>query len=167
MKCPICAWSPLDPDYLSVFETSLWHIVLAPNQSLVGRCLIQLKRHCGDLAATTTDETLEWLNIVKLMENALRAAFHATMFNWGCYMNLAYREQPPAPHVHWWIVPRYDHVVKIGEIVFEDPLFGNAYDHSTWLDVPRDTRQEITRQLRQAVAQNDALYALALGKADS
>ena len=81
MNCPICNWSPDDPDYLLVYETLLWRVVLAPNQSLIGRCVIHLKRHCGDVAKTTPDEMLNWLNVVKTMETALRKAFEPAMFN--------------------------------------------------------------------------------------
>ena len=151
MTCPICAWSPDNPDHLLVYETSLWRVVLAPNQCLIGRCVIHLKRHCGDLAETTLDETLDWLNIVKIMENALRKAFDTTMFNWACYMNLSYRENLPDPHIHWWVVPRYNHTVKISTLIFEDPHFGGPYDHSMWLDVSKEVRQQIVERLRQAI----------------
>ncbi len=167
MTCPICAWSPLDPDYLPVYEGSFWQVVLAPNQSLVGRCLVQLKRHCSDLAATTPDETLEWLSIVRIMENGLRTTFDATMFNWGCYLNLSYRERQPDPHVHWWVVPRYDHVVKFENIVFEDRQFGSPYDHAETLDVPGETRQKIAERLRHAIAQSGVPCSLPPGKADA
>jgi ribonuclease HI len=48
-------------------------------------------------------------------------------------MNHAYRNDPPNPHVHWWGVPRYNHAVVIDEWVFEDPQFGNPYDHYRWI----------------------------------
>ena len=92
MTCPICSWSPDNQDYLLVCETTFWRVVLAPNQCLVGRSIIHLKRHCGDLADIKPAELLEWLEIVTIMETALRRAFDATMFNWSCYMNLSYRD---------------------------------------------------------------------------
>ena len=152
MICPICAWSPDNPDYLLVYETSFWRVVLAPNQSLIGRCVIHLKRHCGDLAETTSTEILDWLNIVKIMETALRKAFDATMFNWSCYMNLSYRENPPDPHIHWWVVPRYNHSVKVGAMTFEDSRFGSPYDYSMSLNIPKDMRQQIAERLRQVIS---------------
>lgn len=151
MPCPICSWSPDDYDYLLVYQTTFWRAVLAPNQCLVGRCIVHLKRHCGDVAETTPDELLEWLNVVRVMEAALRQAFGATMFNWSCYMNLSYREDPPNPHIHWWLVPRYNHTVRVGDITFEDPLFGGPYDHFMRLDVPKEARQQIVERLQQAI----------------
>src|SRR4051794_9157183 len=106
-NCPICAWSPENIEYPLVFETPFWRIVLAPNQALPGRCIVHLKRHCGDLADLTREALLEWLTVVQTLENALQSAFGATLFNWSCYMNHAYREETPNPHIHWWAVPRY------------------------------------------------------------
>jgi diadenosine tetraphosphate (Ap4A) HIT family hydrolase len=87
------------------------------------------------------------------MENALRRAFNATMFNLSCYMNLSYQESPPDPHIHWWIVPRYDHPVSIAAMTFEDPRFGNPYDHAVWLDVSDEIRLQIVERLRHAIAE--------------
>lgn len=154
MTCPICNWSPNDPNCLLVYETKFWRVVLAPNQCLVGigRCIIQLKRHCNVVAETRLDELVDWLNIVKIIETALRRAFDATMFNWSCYMNLSTRENPPNPHVHWWVVPRYNHSVCVSNLKFDDPHFGSPYDHSMWLDVSKEVRQQIAARLLQAIA---------------
>jgi len=94
---------------------------------------------------------LDWLNVVKIMEAALRQAFDATMFNWSCYMNLSYRETPPDPHIHWWVVPRYNHVVRVNPLIFEDPHFGSPYDHSLRRDVPKEVRQQIAERLRETI----------------
>ena len=118
MNCPICSWTPENPDYLLLSQTEFWRICLAPNQSLLGRCVIHLKRHCGDLVDLTQAELLEFLNVIKRVEGSTRLAFGAAMFNWSCYMNHAYRENPPNPHIHWWAVPRYDHKVEFGGLAF-------------------------------------------------
>ena len=148
MNCPICSWTPDNPDYLLLSQTEFWRICLAPNQSLLGRCVIHLKRHCGDLADLTQDELLEFLNVVKSVEGSTRLAFGATMFNWSCYMNHAYRENPPNPHIHWWAVPRYDHKVEFGGLAFEDPHFGNPYDHYRWLEVQKELRIAIVNKIK-------------------
>jgi diadenosine tetraphosphate (Ap4A) HIT family hydrolase len=147
MTCPICAWSSENHNYPLLFESGFWRVVLAPNQCLLGRCVIHLKRHAGDLAELTPEEVVDWLGVVKKLEGALQEAFGATLFNWSCYMNLAYREQPADPHVHWWAVPRYERAVEIGGWVFEDPDFGNPYDHKRWLDVPEEIRRQILERI--------------------
>ena len=154
VNCGICAWSPENPDYRFVFETKFWRIVLAPNQSLVGRCVVHLKRHSGDLADLTRDELLEWLTVVQKLENALKSAFGAAMFNWSCYMNHAYREAHPDPHIHWWAVPRYKQPVTLADLTFEDPHFSNPYDHYRVLDVKEEMRQKILEQIQQALTTN-------------
>jgi diadenosine tetraphosphate (Ap4A) HIT family hydrolase len=159
VSCSICDWSVQDPDNRPIFETASWRVVLAPNQSLVGRCVLHLKRHCEDLADVKDDELLDWLKTVTALEKALRSAFEATMFNWSCYMNHAYREEPPQPHVHWWAVPRYNHPVRIGDWIFEDPDFGNPYDHARWLDVPIEIRLQIVERIRKYILFNPSPWS--------
>lgn len=148
MNCPICSWSSDNLDYLFVTETQHWRICLAPNQSLIRRRVIHLKRHAGDLADLTQAEIIELFRLVKNFEDALRHAFDATMFNWSCYMNNAYKETPPNPHVHWWAVPRYDHIVEFDGRTFEDPNFGNPYDHGRWFAPPHELRQNIANGIK-------------------
>jgi diadenosine tetraphosphate (Ap4A) HIT family hydrolase len=151
MVCPICSWSPDNPNYPLLYETKYWRVVLAPNQSLLGRCVLHLKRHCGDVADTKPEELLEWLTIVKNLEGALRTAFDATMFNWSCYMNHSYRENQPDPHIHWWAVPRYSHPIQVEHWTFDDPQFGNPYDPYRWIEVPKEIQQRIMEQIKQAL----------------
>ena len=148
MNCPICSWTPDNPDYLVLLETHYWRICLAPNQSLLGRCVIHLRRHTGDLADLTEDELLEFLSIVKQVEASTKLAFGTTMFNWSCYMNHSYRESPPNPHIHWWAVPRYDHTVEFSGLSFEDPHFGNPYDHYRVMNTPKELRLEIAEEIK-------------------
>jgi len=152
MNCPICSWSPDNADYLFISETQYWRVCLAPNQSLLGRCVIHLKRHAGDLADLTEDELRDFLNVIKCVEVTIRSAFNATMFNWSCYMNHSYRENPPNPHIHWWAVPRYERAVRFGGRMFEDPNFGNPYNHDRWLDLPKYVRDDIAGKIKGTYA---------------
>ena len=153
MTCDICAWTPEPPNFTFVHETALWRVVLPLNQCLLGTCVVSLKRHCGDLAGLTPEELVDWLKVVAVLEAALRAAFGATMFNWSCYMNFAYREPAPDPHVHWWAVPRYNHSVELGGWTFEDPEFGSPYSHARWVEVPAALRQEIVTRIQACIAE--------------
>jgi len=150
MNCPICSWSPESGEYLFIRETGYWRICLVPNQSLIGRCVIHLKRHAGDLADLSEEEWMDFLNVVKRVEGALGSAFNTTMFNWSCFMNHAYRENPPEPHVHWWAVPRYVRALQFSGRTFEDPHFGDPYDHGRWLDLPKELRNEIAEKIRES-----------------
>lgn len=152
MMCPLCSWSPADLDYPFVYETAHWRVVLAPNQSLLGRCVVQLKRHVGSVAEQTPNELLEWLEVVQKLERALQTTFDATMFNWSCYMNHSYREKPYEPYIHWWAVPRYNHPITLAGREFSDPHFGNPYDHHRWEDVSAELRAEIVACLQEALS---------------
>jgi ATP adenylyltransferase len=136
-------------DYLLIFETKYWRIVLAPNQCLVGRCIICLKRHCGDIAEINSKELVDWWNITAKLETALRKAFNATMFNWSCYMNSSYHEEQPNPHVHWWAVPRYNHFVVVNTMKFEDPDFGSPYNHGRHIEIPKAVRENIVELIQK------------------
>ena len=149
MSCPICDWTPEPPNYLFIHESDHWRAVLAPNQCLLGRCVIHLKRHCGNLAELTEAELLDWLPFVREHQHAVQSAFGARMFNWSVYMNHAYRDASPSPHIHWWAVPRYDHEVIFANLVFDDPQFGDPYDHVRWREVPEGIHQKIAEALRE------------------
>lgn len=151
MICPICSWTPENSEYVFLFETTFWRVVLAPNQCLIGRCVVNLKRHAGDLADLRQEELVDWLEGVKKVETALRSAFKAKMFNWSCYMNFAYREDPPNPHIHWWAVPRYDHGVVLNDLVFTDPDFGSPYPHTRSLILSLDVQMQIAERLRDVI----------------
>lgn len=151
MNCPICAWPRGSQDYPLLYETPLWRVVLAPNQSLLGRCVVQLKRHEGSLANLTEAELGEWLGIVGRLESVLRRAFRATMFNWSCYMNHSYRAEPFKPHLHWWAVPRYERPISFAGQLFTDPTFGESYEHGRYLTADADLQANIVAHLKWAL----------------
>ncbi len=110
-----------------IFETEFWLVKLnADDQTYLGRSVIVLKRPCPDLADVTDQELLDFKAIVIRMEQAFRRAFNATMFNWSCLMNDAYKNDPPNPQLHWHVRPRYKNKVEFEGEVFEDIEFGNA-----------------------------------------
>jgi len=109
------------------FETQNWFAKLMKDQLYFGRCVVVLKRKCGDLADLTQAEIIDFLNVVKKIEMLFRKTFGATMFNWSCLMNNAYQEDEPKPHVHWHFRPRYDEVVEFAGVTFKDPNFGHHY----------------------------------------
>ena len=153
MACLLCSITAeaarTDEHYLFIAETQHWTIVLPPNQCLLGRCVVRLRRHTESIAELTDAEMLEFRNVAADLEQAERAAFGATMFNWSCLMNLAYRANPPDPHVHWWLVPRYDHPVEFADARFEDPEFGSPYDPARWWQAPKPVHQAMAEVLRR------------------
>lgn len=121
-----------------------------PDQTYFGRCVVVLKRKCGDLADVTNEEMIDLLeNVVRKLESAFRKAFGATMFNWACLMNNAYQEKPPDPQVHWHLRPRYDRIVEFEGETFVDSDFGHHYERHTERVVGDDIREKIIMKLRE------------------
>ncbi len=110
--------------------------------------MIISKRHCGELAELTREEWNDFGEVVEKMENALKRAFGAVMFNWTAMMNDAFLKPNPNPHVHWHFRPRYDKDVKVGEYTFKDPQFGHHYDRERSDTVSEDIVREIIAKIR-------------------
>lgn len=135
---------------MHLFETEFWNIELSPDQAYLGRCRISLKRNCGHLSELTPHEWSEFHeHIVKVLENAFTKAFGATMFNWTCLMNNAYKNTPPTPHIHWHFRPRYQSDVTFSDMVFQDTEFANHYDRARKNNVPTDVLLRIKGELEK------------------
>lgn len=125
MDCDICAFTEENENTL--LTTPHWIVNLAPKQSFLGRSYVTLVQHQTSLSELSTDEWLDFASVVKQLESSARKAFGATMFNWTCLMNDAYKEPVPHPHVHWHFRPRYSQPITINGVTFEDPDFGLHY----------------------------------------
>lgn len=147
MECEYCKKSNKDTDF--VYETKYWSVFLAPKQGYLGRCVIVLKRHCGDLAELDDEEWLDFKEVVKRLESALKKSFNATMFNWTCLMNNAYQNNPPNPHVHWHFRPRYNHKVEFEGITFEDPDFRYHYDRTRDQKISDEIKRKIIEKIKE------------------
>jgi len=146
-ECEICKY--LGDKNSLVYETKYWKIFLNDDQAYLGRCSVNLKRHCGDLADLKPDEQKDLFKVVKLLEGALRDAFGAVMFNWTCLMNNAYKAKIPKPHVHWHFRPRYDKKVKFAGMVFEDLEFAHHYGRERKLEVSSDVKKKIIEKISE------------------
>lgn len=133
-------------------ETNFWKVILMPDQTYLGYCVVSLlRRDCGDLADLNSEEIADFFKLAKKLEDAFRQAFNATMFNWACLMNFAYQNNPPDPHVHWHFRPRYNHVVKFAGLEFVDPNFGHHYQPSTMREVDLGVREKIVEEILKFV----------------
>ncbi len=142
--------SQFGTDTSLIFETTYWKIYLNPEQTYLGRCIVSLKRRdCPDLRNLTSEELLDFLEVVKKLENACRQAFNATMFNWACLMNLSYQNTPPNPHVHWHFRPRYNHPVIFSELEFTDPDFGQHYNRAAKREISDEVKKQIIDKIRE------------------
>jgi diadenosine tetraphosphate (Ap4A) HIT family hydrolase len=130
-----------------IFQTDYWIVFLAPNQSNIGMCVIALKRHYGALAGINPEEWVDFGEIVQKLEHSLKKAFDATLFNWESLMNADHLQKYPDPHVHWHFIPRYNHKVELGELIFEDPDFGHMKPGPI-RKIPDDIREKIIRKIK-------------------
>lgn len=150
MNCPGCESSDKDPNF--VFQTNYWKVFLNPKQTYLGRSIATLKRHCASLSDLTNEEWDDFVGLVKIIESAYKKALSATLFNWSCLMNDAYQNEPPNPHVHWHLRPRYENPVRLFGLTFEDLEFGHHYARpETSYTAPQDIQEKIIERLRESL----------------
>ena len=143
-NCEICE---LIGDINPLVETEHWVGYVKNNQSYLGQSDFLLKRHVGDLALITDEELLDFKKLVNNTEEAMRLAFSADVFNWTCLMNNAYQENPPLPHVHWHLKPRYKSLVEVDGQTFVDEEYGYHYDESKENIVSDELVQQISDRI--------------------
>ena len=75
------------------------------------------------------EEWKELGNIESELERVCKKIFGATMFNFCCLMNDAYKDNEK-PHVHFQFIPRYKNEIRIFNKVYKDKHFG--YNFWKW-----------------------------------
>ena len=96
-------------------------------QEFIGQCIISGYKE--NLSEMTSDEWTELGKIEKELERVCKKLFNATMFNFACLMNNAYRDNEKS-HVHFHFMPRYRDKVYIFSKVYVDKHFG--YNFWKW-----------------------------------
>lgn len=146
MACLHCESTTETPDFL--FETKFWRAYLAPEQSYLGRSIIELNNHKRSLSQISQEEWNDLGDMVKYLEGAIKEAFKADMFNWACLMNDAYKAKTPNPHVHWHVRPRYKNPVEFAGKTYTDPDFGAHYDRDRREVADEVTQHSIVQEIR-------------------
>lgn len=134
-----------------IFETKYWNIFLTEDQMYLGRAVVDLKRNSPSLSSITSEEFTDFHLVIKKYEHAVTEAFDATMFNWSCLMNNAYKLNPPKPHVHWHCRPRYNSSVEFYNEAFLDPNFGHHYDKDMQHNVSQEIQEKIIQKIQQFI----------------
>lgn len=96
-------------------------------QEFVGDCIISCNKE--SLSELTEDEWVELGKIEKELERVCKKLFGATMFNFCCLMNNAYRDNEE-PHVHFHFIPRYNKKIVLFDKKYVDRHFG--YNFWKW-----------------------------------
>jgi diadenosine tetraphosphate (Ap4A) HIT family hydrolase len=137
-------------DETILYETDFWKVILSPDQAYLGRCVIVLKRDCGKMSNLRSDEWMDLhKNIIQKLEPAFKKAFNATMFNWTCLMNGAFKAENPKPHIHWHFRPRYRENVKFAGEQFQDLEFADHYDAKRRMIVSKDILENISEEVKK------------------
>ena len=103
-------------------KSKYWEVVFVSwCQEFVGDCIISCNKE--SLSELTNDEWLELGKLEKELERVTKKLFGATMFNFACLMNNAYRDKE-TPHVHFHFIPRYDGERIILGKKYKDRHFG-------------------------------------------
>lgn len=133
------------------FETKYWKIVLVDDQRYLGRLVIKTKEPRQSLPELSQEEQLDFFSLAAKLESFFKEKIGATMFNYSCLMNNAYRDGE-TPHVHFHFRPRYKNPITVLGQEFTDPNFGEHYLSPTLnengiVTIPDTVREHITREL--------------------
>ena len=113
---------------MELYRGKNWTIVFGDwCQEFVGYCIIGNDKET--LSDLTPEEWKELGKIEKELERVCKKIFGATMFNFCCLMNNAYRDDKKA-NVHYHFVPRYKNELKLFGKTYKDKHFG--YNFWKW-----------------------------------
>jgi diadenosine tetraphosphate (Ap4A) HIT family hydrolase len=113
-SCEICKLLT-SPAHILLMTLS-WQVSISNNQAYRGRAYITLRTHKGTHGELTAREWQELYGIIAKLENAYMKAFSAGPISWGSFMDHAYREEKPKPHIHWHVFPRYKKPQQIDHV---------------------------------------------------
>jgi len=147
MTCKSCVY--LKNKSLTIVETPYWKADLSKDQSYLGHTTIDLKRHCPKLSELTNEEQLDFLNMIKKIDKMLTKTFDCDALNISCLMNHSLKEIPKNPHVHYQIIPRYEHPKKFKGINFLDEEFGKHYDPKKKFQVEEKILYEMLNEIKK------------------
>lgn len=109
-----------------IFSTQYFGIALSRDQSYFGRLYIILLRPETSFAHLTEEEQHDMFFLIKKLETFFKETYNATMFNYSCLMNNAYKDKE-TPQVHIHFRPRYESDITVHEEEMHDPNFGYHY----------------------------------------
>lgn len=107
---------------MELYKGKYWDVIFVDwCQEFVGDCIISCNKE--SLSELTSDEWIELGIIEKELERVCKKVFNATMFNFACLMNNAYKDNEK-PHVHFHFIPRYKNELNLFNKKYIDKHFG-------------------------------------------
>ena len=111
---------------MELYKGKYWNVIFGEwCQEFPGYCIIG-----NDKETLSELEPEAWIELGQIeneLERVCIKLFGATMFNFACLMNNAYRDNEK-PKVHYHFVPRYKNKLNIFSKVYKDKHFG----HNMW-----------------------------------
>jgi diadenosine tetraphosphate (Ap4A) HIT family hydrolase len=141
-----------------IFTTKYWGVDVMDDQTYFGRLVLVVLAPRQTLPELNEEEQRDFFIMIKRLETFFKEEFQATMFNYSCLMNNAYRDGE-TPHVHFHFRPRYAKPIVVLGQTFSDPNFGEHYispslnNHLPPVCVSDEIKQHLITKLQTHFAQ--------------
>ena len=107
---------------MELYKGKYWNVVYEEwCQEFPGQCILSCNKE--NLSELNKEEWEELGILEKELERVCKKLFNATMFNFACLMNNAYRDNEK-PHVHFHFIPRYKNELILFDKKYKDRHFG-------------------------------------------
>jgi diadenosine tetraphosphate (Ap4A) HIT family hydrolase len=107
---------------MELYKGKYWEVIFVDwCQEFVGQCIVSSNKE--SLSNLANEEWQEIGKIEKELERVCKKLFNATMFNFACLMNNAYKDNEK-PHVHFQFIPRYKNELDLFNKKYVDRHFG-------------------------------------------
>ncbi len=124
---------------MELYKSKNWNVIFCDwCQEFVGYCIISSNKET--LSDLSYEEWIELGKLEKELERVCKKVFKATMFNFACLMNNAYRDNE-TPHVHFHFIPRYKEEINIFNKKYKDKHFG--YNMWKWALSKEESQKDI------------------------
>ena len=89
---------------MEFYNGKYWNVIFVKwSQEFIGDCIISSVLNKKELGDLSNEEWVELGKIEKELERVCKKLFNATMFNFACLMNNAYRDNEK-PHVNFHFI---------------------------------------------------------------
>ncbi len=139
--CIFCAIGDKE-DVTFIKDFGNWIYRIKPSQFLLGASVLVHKDHKEGLTALSSSEIAEALDIIKLVEFALKQSFQPDWFNY-LQTNNAVR------HLHFHIIPRYKQQAQFAGEVFVDNNYNGMPEESY-----RVVSESVAKMIIQTIQDN-------------
>lgn len=133
---------------MNLYTGNNWEVVFVNwCQEFPGQCIVSCTKE--KLSDLTSDDWIELGQIEKELERITKKIFNATMYNFACLMNNAYKDNK-TPHVHFHFIPRYEGERFILNKKYIDKHFG--YNMWKWARSRFSSQKDIfTREEKEEI----------------